>query len=228
MRVHENRLPREATREEAYRVEHEARADLCEDLLLWIVAVLRRLWRNLIMAEPNLLVQIIEGHDVVVEGLALGMVPWRSEGLYHQRFHEFQLGELIEVLVELQNGPGSKQAVARKFHLGSRVDVQNLKFQRRSRRHPRHPHVEVLTLAGLEENHVVATFQLAHLVNFGEFGTLLKFLLRLMVRQHLLDVLRQMPEPRGDAPAAKDERALLVFPTRVLLNVLRVGHEVRV
>lgn len=57
----------------------------------------------------------VEAHDVVVEGLALGMVPRRAKHLQkmlsrpeklkprlgEQALHELQVGQLLEVLVEV-------------------------------------------------------------------------------------------------------------------------------
>mmetsp|Transcript_93519 Transcript_93519/g.209343 ORF Transcript_93519/g.209343 Transcript_93519/m.209343 type:complete len:236 (-) Transcript_93519:94-801(-) len=165
---------------------------------------------------------------MVVEGLALGMVPGRAEGLLYELLGQLEEGQLAEGLVEVEDRAGAQQAVPGQSDLAGGVDVEDLELHARAGGNSGDPHVEIRVLSRFEVDDIVAALELANLVDLLEVLPLFELRLRLVVRQELLEVLHEVSELRCHPPAGEDERPLLVAPTGLLLDVGGVGEEVRV
>mmetsp|Transcript_59794 Transcript_59794/g.129531 ORF Transcript_59794/g.129531 Transcript_59794/m.129531 type:complete len:206 (-) Transcript_59794:634-1251(-) len=112
-RVQIQGLTGEAPGEDADRVQNKPRPDLSQSLLLGIIDCSRDLRSDLVVAEPNLLVHIVKAADVVVEGLALRMVPRCAKGLHKHILDQLQERYLAKVFIEVQNGSRAEEAIAR-------------------------------------------------------------------------------------------------------------------
>ena len=87
MRVRIQCLSTEAAREYADWVQHKTRTDFSQDLFLWVILVQRSLGGDLVVSKPDFVVQPIEAHAMIVEGLTLGMIPGSTERLREQTLY---------------------------------------------------------------------------------------------------------------------------------------------
>lgn len=76
----------------------------------------------------------------------------------------------VEGGVERKNRPGALKAVAGEVQLLHGVQVLDVHLDSRSVRRLAHPQVEILSLARLEEEDIVAVVQFGELVQLVEFG----------------------------------------------------------
>merc|ERR1719487_2648840 len=64
-----------------HRVQYKSRSNLRQFLFLGVVCIICCGWRDLIMTDPDLLIEPEEAHDMIVERLALWMIPRDAEDL---------------------------------------------------------------------------------------------------------------------------------------------------
>ncbi len=148
--------------------EDETRADLDEDRLALLLSTAVGIVGNLVVAEPDAAVEVEEGEDVVDEGLDLGVALRGREALGEELLHQKRVGRIREGLVEVHDGAGALEAVTSELDLRHGVDVLDKKLDAGAARCASSPQVEVLVLASLEEEAVVAVGHLGNVVHLGQ------------------------------------------------------------
>jgi len=125
-------LPKSATTKGAIenlnRLQGHARPDLDQHKLFNIILLrehLLMLVKDLISAEPDLVILELEAKHVIDERLALRVVFRRVEHLTNKFFLYAQSGRAVEALVEGEQWSAVLEAVAAKLELVSRADVRN-------------------------------------------------------------------------------------------------------
>ena len=165
---------------------------------------------DLVVAHPDLAVGDGERHGAVEEGLGLGVAPGRAEGHGEEVPDRGPVRLRVEGAVEAEQRARAQAAVAREAQLVHGVHVLHEELGARALGRARHPHVEVGPLPRLEVDAAVAALELADLVELPRVVLRVELRVALVVGQQLLEVLEQVAVPRGRAPAADDEHALLV------------------
>ena len=172
---------------------------------------------DLVGAEVNGAVDVVEGDHVVDKWLRLGVVLWRVETIHKQFFGQAQVGHRVELVVEGEEGTAVLQAVALQLEFSCGVDVFNLKLEGRACGTLGDPQKEVGVLVRLEVQEVVAAALKAKIVD-DCLGVLDRQLgLTLSVSHQVADVVHQVDVGVGHAARGEHHRALAVLP------VLRVG-----
>jgi hypothetical protein len=75
---------------------------------------------------------------------------------------------IVERLVEVHQGARALEAVTSKLDFRHGVDVLNKELETGAGRATREPHVEVLVLARLEEDNVVAVLHISEVISGGK------------------------------------------------------------
>mmetsp|Transcript_24404 Transcript_24404/g.77912 ORF Transcript_24404/g.77912 Transcript_24404/m.77912 type:complete len:329 (-) Transcript_24404:308-1294(-) len=203
--------------EDLDKVEHEPRADLDEfDGLFTLLehradlsSVLSAI-NDLKVAKPDLAIEDAEGHHVVHERLALRVAGRGAEDVCEQLLEKLERRLGLELLGEGEHWTRSLEAVAAQAKLVHGVDVEDVELGRRPVWGLAQPHVQVLALARLEEDAVVAVLHVAEPVDLVQVALGVVLDLLAVVRQQGADVLHEVPEARGDAARAEHERTLFV------------------
>ena len=72
---------------------------------------------DLVVAQPQPIVQEVETDDMVMEGFAFGVPPGGGKGLREHLFHQLQMWLLIKGRVKAQDGPRALQMVPTQLQL---------------------------------------------------------------------------------------------------------------
>lgn len=76
-----------------------------------------RLLPDLIVAQPEPVIQEVEADDVIMEGLAFGVPPGGGKGLDEHLLHQLQVRLLIKGCVKAEDWSGALQVVAAQLQL---------------------------------------------------------------------------------------------------------------
>mmetsp|Transcript_44917 Transcript_44917/g.105411 ORF Transcript_44917/g.105411 Transcript_44917/m.105411 type:complete len:305 (+) Transcript_44917:56-970(+) len=165
---------------------------------------------DLVVANPNVAVEDVEGERMVHKRLALPVALGRPKRLLEHFLEELKVGFRVERCVEHEERAREEQVVAGELELACRVDVLDQKLCTGTKRCPRHPQVKVLVLSGLEVQSAVAPPHLRNLVDHA--GPVLALHLRVFgaVREQLSNVQHQVPETVRDSARSNDQHSLLV------------------
>merc|ERR1711976_1132974 len=135
-------LSTECSTEDADGIQHEARSNFHQvggtvrtgrsALLSCLLGGGWCFFQNLIVANPDLAIGVVETHDPINKGLALGMAARTTKDINKQFLDDPQLVEPIEALVKGEDGTRSLHAVARQSELVHGMDVADLELDRGS------------------------------------------------------------------------------------------------
>ena len=109
--------------------------------------------------DPDLAVGHGEAHDVVDKGLDFSARLGHAEDLGEELLDDAQMGFFLKGGVEGEDGPRALEAVADEVELLHGVQVLQVHLDRGAVGRLAHPAVEVLALAGLEEEDIVAVVE---------------------------------------------------------------------
>ncbi|KAI3482422.1 hypothetical protein L1887_54980 [Cichorium endivia] len=220
----------EAALEHADGREHHARADLDQlGLLVGLllaatllaVALLRLFYLgdrrgawirldNLVVAEPNLVVEDGEGDDVVDKRLGLARAAGHAKHLREHLLDERPVRLLVKLLVETENRARALETVAGHLELVHGVNVLHLELGRRSIGRLGRPHVQILALPRLKVERVVAVVELGELVEHVQLRLGIELAVLLGMWHERLEVIDEVAHARRDASRGQHEHPLLV------------------
>lgn len=167
---------------------------------------------HLVDSEPDAVVVVVEGDDVVDEGFGLRVVLGRVERLMQHLLHQLEVRLRVEGGVEGEEGPRELQAVPRQLQLVQRVDVLHRELDARALRRLHDPEEEVRLLPRLQVDAVVARPLVAQIVDVVLRYLPLDLVLLLGVRHQVNDVVHEVAEAGVDATGTENQGPLPILP----------------